>query len=167
MSHAKQLHHRRYLNDYLEIINREGLPGNVKTDLCLTVQDTVIATVQHVIEAALEEELRAYLGLDRYEHLPWGRPPESTRSWSYQRALLTQYGPIADLHVPKLRRGNGALTWQSITRYECCWGPLLDHQVMSYCLGHSLRDEGSGQIRAKIYAKALLILLQRDRSKIR
>ena len=108
MSHAKQLHHRRYLNDYLEIINREGLPGNVKTNLCLTVQDTVIATVQHVIEAALEEELRAYLGLDRYEHLPWGRPPESTRSGSYQRALLTQYGPIADLHVPKLRRGNGA-----------------------------------------------------------
>src|SRR6266700_4077887 len=90
MSHAKQLHHRRYLNDYLEIINREGLPGNVKTDLCRTVQDTVIATVQHVIEAALEEELHAYLGLDRYEHL--------------------------------------------------CWGPLLDHQVMSYCLGHSLRD---------------------------
>ena len=44
MSHAKQLHHRRYLNDYLEIINREGLPGNVKTDLCRTVQDTVIAT---------------------------------------------------------------------------------------------------------------------------
>jgi hypothetical protein len=54
--------------------------------------------------------------------------------------LLTQYGPIADLHVPKLRRGNGALTWQSIPRYEHCWGPLLDHQVMSYCLGHSLRD---------------------------
>jgi transposase-like protein len=140
MSHAKQLHNRRYLNDYLEIINREGLPGNVKNDLCRKVQDTVIASVQHVIEAALEEELSAYLGLDRYAHLPWGRPPESTRSGSYQRTLITQYGSIADLHVPKLRRGNGALTWQSITRYERCWGPLLDHQVMSSCLGHSLRD---------------------------
>jgi len=140
MSHAKQLHHRRSLHDSLESINREGLPGNVKTDLCLTVQDTVIATVQHVIAAALEEELSASLGLERYAHLPWGRPPESTRSGSYQRALLTQYGPIAALHVPKLRRGNGALTWQSIPRYERCWGPLLDHQVRSYCLGHSLRD---------------------------
>ena len=140
MSHAKQLHHRRYLNDYLEIIHREGLPGNIKHDLCLKVQETVIATVQHVIEAALDEELRAYLGLDRYEHVPWGRRPESTRSGSYQRALLTQYGPIAALHVPKLRRGNGAWTWHSITRYERCWGPLLDQQVMSYCLGHSLRD---------------------------
>ena len=52
MSHAKQLHHRRSLHDSLEILNREGLPGTVKTDLCLTVHDTVIATVQHVIEAA-------------------------------------------------------------------------------------------------------------------
>ena len=140
MSHAKQLHNRRYLNDYLEIINRAGLPGNVKNDVCRKVQATVIATVQHVIEAALDEELSAYLGVERYEHVPWGRPPEATRSGSYQRTLLTQYGAIADLHVPKLRRGNGALTWQSIMRYECCWGPLLDHQVMSYCLGHSLRD---------------------------
>jgi putative transposase len=140
MSHAKQLHNRRYLNDYLEIINREGLPGNIKNDLCLKVQDLVITTVQHVIEAALEEELSASLGLARYEHVPWGRSPESTRSGSYQRVLITQYGAITDLHVPKLRRGNGALLWQSITRYERCWGPLLDHQVMSYCLGHSLRD---------------------------
>jgi transposase-like protein len=140
MSHAKQLHHRRYLNDYLEIINREGLPGNIKNDLCRKVQDTVIATVQHVIEAALDEELSAYLGLDRDEHVPWGRSPESTRSGSYQRVLITQYGAMTDLHVPKLRRGNGALIWQSITRYERCWGPLRDHQVMSYCLGHSLRD---------------------------
>lgn len=140
MSHAKQLHNRRYLNDYLEIINREGLPGNIKSALCLKVQDTVIATVQQIIEAALDEELRAYLGLERYEHLPWGRPPEATRSGSYQRELLTQYGPIVHLHVPKLRRGNGALTWHSITRYERCWGPFLDQQVMSYCLGHSLRD---------------------------
>jgi putative transposase len=120
MSHAKPLHHRRYLNDSLESINRAGLPGNVKNDLCRTVQDTVIATVQHVIEAALEAELSASLGVDRYAHVPWGRPPESTRSGSSQRTLIPQSGAIADLHVPKLRRGNGVLTWQSLTRYECC-----------------------------------------------
>ena len=108
MSHAKQLHHRHYLNDYLEIINREGLPGNIQSDLCLKVQDTVITTVQHVIEEALEEELSAYLGVARYVHLPWGRPPEATRRGSYQREVLTQYGRIADLRVPKLRRGNSA-----------------------------------------------------------
>ena len=58
MSHAKQLHHRRYLNDYFEIINHEGLPGNVKHDLCLEGQDVVITTLQQAIKAAWEEELR-------------------------------------------------------------------------------------------------------------
>jgi hypothetical protein len=80
VSHAKQLHHRRYLNDSLEIINREGLPGNSQSDLCLKVQATVVTTVQHVIEEALEEELNAYLGVARYARLPWERSPESTRS---------------------------------------------------------------------------------------
>jgi transposase-like protein len=125
---------------YVQIINREGLPGNVKSELDLQVPDVVLSTVPQVIEQALEEELSAYLGLERYAHLPWGRPPELTRRGSYQRELLTQYGPIAELRVPKLRRGNGDLTWQSITRYERCWGPLLDQHVMGYCLGLSLRD---------------------------
>jgi hypothetical protein len=51
MSHAKQLHNRCYLNDYLEILNREGLPGNIISALCLKGKDPVITTVQHVIEA--------------------------------------------------------------------------------------------------------------------
>ena len=140
MSHAKQLPNRRSLNDYFEIINRAGLPGNVKNELGLQVQDVVITAVQQVMEQAWEEELRASLGLDRYEPLPWGRPAEWTRSGSYRRQLLTQYGPIADLHVPKLRRGNGELNWQSLTRYERGWGPLLDQHVMGYGLGLSLRD---------------------------
>jgi hypothetical protein len=140
MSHAQQLHHRRYLNDYPEIINRQGLPGQLQNDLCLQVQATVSAPVQHLIEATLEEERIAYLGLDRYAHMGWGRPPEATRSGSYRREWLTQYSRIADLHVPKLRRGNGALSWQSMTRYEHRWRPLLDQQVLSYCLGHRLRD---------------------------
>ena len=105
MSHAKQLHHRRSLNDSLEIINREGLPGHIKNALCRPVQATVLATVQHGIEAAFAEALRAYLGLDRDEPVPWGRPAEATRSGSSQRTLLTPYGAIADLPVPKLRRG--------------------------------------------------------------
>ena len=62
MSHAKQLHQRRYLNDYLEIMTREGLPGNVKNDLCHQVQATVLATVQRLIAVALEEELPTSLG---------------------------------------------------------------------------------------------------------
>ena len=61
MSHAKQLHNQRYFDDYLEIINRTGLPGNVKSEVCQHVHHAVIATVQRVIEQALEEELTTYL----------------------------------------------------------------------------------------------------------
>lgn len=42
MGHAKQLHNCRDLNDSREIINREGLPGNLKNDPCLAVQHAVI-----------------------------------------------------------------------------------------------------------------------------
>ena len=109
MSHAKQLHNRRYFDDYMEIMNRKGLPGNVKSALCEQVNRAVVGTTQQVIEQALEAELSAYLGAERYEHLPWGREAAQTRSGSYRRELMTQYGRIADLRVPKLRKGNGAL----------------------------------------------------------
>ena len=140
MSHAKQLHHRRYLNDYLEIINRRGLPDNIKSEVSQQIHQAVTTTVKGLLEHTLEEELTQYLGLARYERLPWGRRPELTRSGTYGRELLTQYGRIADLRVPKVRRGNREFRWQTITRYERCWGPLLDHHIMGYCLGLSLRD---------------------------
>src|SRR5216683_545608 len=140
MSHAKQRHNRQYFDDSMEMINRKGLPGHVKSALCQLVNEAVVATTQQVIEQALEAELSAYLGAERYEHLPWGREAEQTRSGCYRRELITQYGCIADLRVPKLRKGNAALEWQTISRYQRCWRPFLDQQVMHYGLGLSLRD---------------------------
>ena len=140
MSHAQQLHNRRYLDGYIQIINRTGLPDNVKAEVCQQVQHAVLTTVQWTIERALEEEWTASLGCKRYEHLPQGRSAAQTRSGCYRRALLTQSACIPDLRVPKLRRGNRPLCWQTITRYERCWGPLLEQQLWSYCLGLSLRD---------------------------
>jgi transposase-like protein len=99
-----------------------------------------VATVKWTLEQALDEELRGYVGRGRYERDSEPRGPEETRSGTYTRQLWTQYGCIADLRVPKLRRGNRHLDWQTITRYERCWGPFLDHPLLQYCLGHSLRD---------------------------
>ena len=65
MSHATQLHNRRYLNDYLEIINRHGLPGNGKNEVCQQIHHAVTTTVKGVLEHSLEEELTEYLGLAR------------------------------------------------------------------------------------------------------
>ena len=52
MSHAKQLHNRQYFDDSMEIINRKGLPGHVKSKLCQQVNEAVVATTQQVIEQA-------------------------------------------------------------------------------------------------------------------
>ena len=65
MSHAQQLHNRRYLDGYIQIINRTGLPDNVKAEVCQQVHHAVLTTVQWTIERALEEELTAYLVLQR------------------------------------------------------------------------------------------------------
>lgn len=140
MSHAQQLHNRRYLDGYMQIINRPGLPDNVRTAVCQQVEHAVLSTVQWTIEQALEEELTAYVGCERYEHPPAGRTAESTRSGYYRRILWTQYACLPDLRVPKLRRGNDQIPRHTITRYARCWGPLLDQQLLRYCLGLSLRD---------------------------
>jgi putative transposase len=140
MSHATQLHNRGYLDDYMQIMNSSPLSGNVQDEVYGRVQASALATVKWTLEQALDEEVTAYLGCTRYERHLQRRRPEETRSGTYERQLWTQYGCIAKLRVPKLRRGNQHLCWQTIERYERCWGPFLDHQLLHYCLGHSLRD---------------------------
>ena len=114
MSHATQLHHRGYLADYLQIMNASVLPGNVYEAVYSQVHEQVISSVKWTLEQALNEEVRAYLGRARYAHGLHTRRPEETRSGTYTRELWTQYGCIFDLCVPKLRRGNRDLQWQSI-----------------------------------------------------
>ena len=140
MSHATQLHDRGYLADYMQIMNSSALPGNVSEEVYGQVHTRVVSTVKWTLEQALNEEVISYLGCGRYARGPQPRGPEATRSGTYARELWTQYGCICDLRVPKLRRGNGRLHWQTIERYERCWGPFLDQQLLHYSLGHSLRD---------------------------
>jgi transposase-like protein len=140
MSHATQLHHRGDLADYMQIRNTSALPGTVYEALYGQVHEQVVASVKWPLEQALDEEMRDYLGGERYERGLLPRRPEATRSGTDKRELWTQYGCIFALCVPKLRRGNRDLHWQSIERYERCWGPFLDQQLLHYALGHSLRD---------------------------
>ena len=144
MSHATQLHNRGYLADYMQIMHRCSLPGNVQDEVYREVHARAVATVKWTLEQALDEELRVYVGRGRYERDREHHCPEKTRSGAYARQLWTQYGCIGDLRVPKLRRGNRHLDWQTITRYERCWGPFLDQHLLHYCLGHSLRDLQEG-----------------------
>ena len=83
---------------------------------------------------------------------------------------MTQSGGIPALHVPKLRRGNGALTWQTSLRYDRGWGALLDQPIMGYCLGLSLRDlqevmQGTRGERMSLAACNRLVLTVQEQSK--
>lgn len=92
----------------------------------------VLEAVKTVIEAALDEEVKAELA-----KLTSDRP---RRSGYFQRGLDTQYGHVSDLRVPKLRRRNGEREWQILQRYQRGLGNLLNWLCCIYVMGLSLRD---------------------------
>jgi transposase-like protein len=92
--------------------------------------------VQAALESALVEELEAYRQPYRQQVLP----VQLQRSGTYTRRVLTSYGFIPDLHIPKLRGGNGQRTWQVLTRYQLAMPLLLDQALYMYSLGLSIRD---------------------------
>lgn len=97
--------------------------------------------VKATLEAALVEELTAALGYPPYARYGQGaKPPEQQRSGSFSRQLLTSYGLIPDLHIPKLRRGNATREWQILRRYQRLAPRVLDQLLYLYQLGLSLRD---------------------------
>jgi len=104
------------------------------------LEEMVLAVERAVIEEALEAELSQYLGFERYERTGEAKPPEKQRSGHHPRGLETQYGVIEKLRVPKLRRGNKAIEWQVIEKYERSFGPWLDLKLHLYTLGLSQAD---------------------------
>jgi transposase-like protein len=97
--------------------------------------------VKACLEEALRQELSAHLGFEPYERLAEGpKPAEAQRSGSFQRGVSTDHGDIADLRVPKLRRGNKEREWQVLTRYQRCLQYVVDGLVYLYVCGLSLRD---------------------------
>lgn len=166
MSHATPLHNRGYLTDSMQIMNASVLPGNVYDAVYGQVRDRVVSSVQSTLEQALDEEVRHYLGCERYERTLAPRRPEETRSGTSTRELWTQDGCLFALRVPKLRRGNRDLHWQSLERYARCWGPCLDQQLLPDTLGHSLRDRQAamhvtlGEVRSLEACNRLVLGLQ-------
>src|SRR5688572_25869568 len=71
-----------------------------------------LAAVQGVLETALIEEL------EHHRHrvaTPTQRP--AYRSGYFTRHVLTSFGPLPALRVPKLRTGNRLRDWQILQRY--------------------------------------------------
>src|SRR5258706_1072291 len=97
--------------------------------------------VQATLEAALHEEVAAYRDHLRATARAASRTPSPFRcAGHYRRRVLTSYGLIPDLRVPKLRSGNADRPWQILTRYQLAMQEVLDLALYLYTLGLSIRD---------------------------
>ena len=114
--------------------------ASFQTDLADTLASHLrrhaLAGVQAALEMALVEELEAH----RQPYRPQALPVALQRSGTYTRRVLTTHGFIPDLHIPKLRAGNRARSWQVLTRYQLSMPLLLDQALYLYTLGLSIRD---------------------------
>jgi len=73
--------------------------------------------VQAALEAALREELADYRAELRTQARAAARTASSFRcAGHYHRRVLTSYGLIEALEVPKLRSGNAERPWHILTR---------------------------------------------------
>ena len=97
--------------------------------------------VQAALEAALREEVAGYRDQLRTAARAAGRTPSRYRcAGQYHRRVLTTYGLIPDLRVPKLRSGNAERPWQILKRYQLAMQLVLDQALYLYTLGLSIRD---------------------------
>jgi transposase-like protein len=113
---------------------RSSLADTLATHL----RQQALAGVKAALETALLEEVERHRQPYRQQQL--ALPVQLQRSGTYTRRVLTSYGFIPDLHVPKLRADNRERSWQILTRHQLCTPLLLDQALYLYTLGLSLRD---------------------------
>jgi len=114
---------------------------NLADTLTQQLRVQALRGVQATLEAALREEVAAYRDHLRATARAAFRTPSRFRcAGSYHRRVLTSYGLIPDLRVPKLRSGNADRPWQILTRYQLALQPVLDLALYLYTLGLSIRD---------------------------
>jgi transposase-like protein len=126
---------------YVQRIWRSSFQYELDEALDNQLRASALVGVKAALEAALREELAAYLGGDRYDRAATGpKSPAQHRSGFFHRRVETAYGHIPDLQVPKLRRGNKDRPWAILVRYQSALQSLLDKALYLYVLGLSLRD---------------------------
>lgn len=113
-----------------------------------TLADTLEAQLRHhalagvraALETALVEELLAYRQTCLHTAAEVPLASAFHRAGTYTRRVLTSYGFIPDLRIPKLRGGNRDRSWHILTRYQLAMPGLLDQALYLYTVGLSIRD---------------------------
>jgi putative transposase len=99
-----------------------------------------LAGVRAALETALVEELLAYRQTCPQTAGKVLLTSAFQRAGTYTRRVLTSYGFIPDLHVPKLRSTNRERAWHILRRYQLTMPELLDQALYLYTIGLSIRD---------------------------
>src|SRR6266542_6417141 len=129
------------LKDQVDRIYSASFHTDLTDTLTQQLRQHALVGVRAALEAALSEELASYHTILRAAASAAGRSPSSVRrAGSPPRRVLTSYGLIPDLHIPKLRSGNAQRPWQILTRYQLAMQPVLDLALYLYTLGLSIRD---------------------------
>src|SRR6266498_5009968 len=129
------------LKDQVKRIWLTSFHTDLADSLTHQLRQHALQGVQAALEAALREELADYRDHLRTAARAAGRTPSPFRcAGQYHRRVLTTYGLIPDLRVPKLRSGNAERPWQILTRYQLAMQPVLDLALYLYTLGLSIRD---------------------------
>jgi putative transposase len=129
------------LKDQVDRIWYASFHTTLTDTLTQQLRQHALAGVRAALEAALSEELTSYHAQVSAAAAAAGRSPSPLRrAGSYPRRVLTSYGLIPDLHVPKLRSGNADRPWHILTRYQLAMQPVLDLALYLYTLGLSIRD---------------------------
>src|SRR5689334_280765 len=129
------------LKDQVDRIWFANFHADLADTLTQQLRQHALQGVQATLEAALREEVAVYHDHLRASARAAARTPSPFRcAGSYHRRVLTSYGLIPDLRVPKLRSGNADRPWQILTRYQLAMQGVLDLALYLYTLGLSIRD---------------------------
>jgi transposase-like protein len=108
--------------------------------LAVQLRQHALVGVRAALETALLEEVRAYQQTSRQSTADKLPTSAFHRAGTYTRRVLTSYGFIPDLPVPKLRSGNRDRAWHILRRYQLAMPELLDQALYLYTIGLSIRD---------------------------
>ena len=117
---------------------RHSFQAELDTALEQQLRSQALLGVRAALEAALLEELLAARAAAL--EASGATLAQFYRSGTFTRRVLTRFGAIADLHIPKLRQGNAERDWQILRRYQQAMPRVLDTLCYFYTLGLSLRD---------------------------
>jgi putative transposase len=118
----------------------ESYHATLAETVLVQLRQHALAGVRAALETALDEEVLAYQQAHWQPDAPRLPSCAFQRAGSYRRRVLTSYGYIPDLRVPKLRSGNRQRPWHILTRYQIAMPQVLDQALYLYTLGLSIRD---------------------------